>query len=188
MTVPGKGDMNGARSPRVLLLAMAPGSKHAQVIELAAYFLKEGARVDVVTAHAPGWDGLDERARLHQLHPIEARHPLPWLESTIVIRAPRLAARPLKRLGRPGALLDGARSRASVTVHRRLFMPFYRHLRPLILARLAQRRVLPGIDMAQVVRIVVADRTAVPLGWRLARRHPGIAVTTRMDKRIEEPA
>jgi hypothetical protein len=144
--------------------------------------------VDLVTAHPKGWDDLDERARLHQLHPIEARHPLPWLERAVVVRAPRLAARPLARLGRPGALLDGARSRISNAVHRRLFMPFYRHVQPLILARIARRRVLPGIDMTQVVRVVVADRTGVPFGRRLARMYPDVIVTTRMEKRIDGSA
>ena len=174
--------MNGARPPRVLLLAMEPGSKRERIIELASSFLAAGAQVDVVTARERGWDGLDGRARLHRLNPIEAGHPLPWLENAIVVRGPRLVVRPLRWFGRAGAFADRARSRAGRVVHRRLFMPFYRHVRPLILARLARRYVLPAIDMSEVVRVVVADRTAVPLGWRLARRHPDITVTTRMEK------
>ncbi|GLZ09066.1 hypothetical protein Acsp03_65320 [Actinomadura sp. NBRC 104412] len=175
--------MNEAKSPRVLVLAMDPGGgRRAEVSELAGYFLNEGAQVDLVTAREKGWDELDERVRLHQLRPIEARHPLPWLERALVIRAPRLVSRPVKRLGPPGAFLDRVRSRISGTIHRRLFLPFYKHVRPLLLARLARRRVLPRIDMSQVERVVVADRTAMTLGWRLARKHKDLTITTRRDK------
>ncbi|WP_149261868.1 hypothetical protein [Actinomadura sp. K4S16] len=177
--------MNGEGSPRVLLVAMAPDLKRKKAIRLAAHFLDEGARVDVLTAERRGWGKLDERARLHRLDEAEARHPLPWLERAVVVRAPRLAVRPLARLGRPGAMAERVRGRLSGAVHRRLFLPFYRHVRPLLLARLARRRVLRDIDMAQVVRVIVTDRDGVPLAWRLARRHPGVTVTTRLDKSLE---
>lgn len=178
-------DVNGERPPRVLLVAMDPDRKRKNVIRLAAHFLDEGAHVDVLTAERRGWGKLDERARLHRLDQAEARHPLPWLERAVVVRAPRLVVRPLARLGRPGAVLERVRGRLSSAVHRRLFLPFYRHVRPLLLARLARRKVLRDIDMTQVVRVVVADRDGVPLAWRLARRHPGVTVTTRMDKSLE---
>jgi hypothetical protein len=178
--------LNGERPPRVVVLAMAPGKgRRKSVVKLANHLVGEGARVDVVTAHPTGWDELDERARMHQLHPVERRHPLPWLERAVVIGLPRAAVWPLARLGRAGALLERAQSRISSGVHRRVWQPFYQHIRPLILSRAARRRVLPAIDMAEVVRVIVADRTAVPFGWRLARRYPGLTVTTRMEKSID---
>jgi hypothetical protein len=187
MTVLEGDDVNDGRPRRVLLVAMDPDTKRKKAIRLAAHLLDDGAQVDVLTAERRGWGKLDERARLHRLDGAEARHPLPWLEQAVVVRAPRLVVRPLARLGRPGAVLERVRSRLSSAVHRRLFLPFYRHVRPLLLARIA-RRVLRDIDMTQVVGVIVTDRDGVPLAWRLAREHPGVTVTTRMDKTLGAPA
>ncbi|MES9536472.1 MULTISPECIES: hypothetical protein [unclassified Actinomadura] len=181
--------MNAEPSPQVLILAMDPrGHKrgHARVASLVASFLdEEGARVDVVTAEPRGWEKLDERVRLHRLDGTEARHPLLWLEQAVVSRAPRRIVRPLNRLGRPGAVLGRAQSRVSDAVHRRLFLPFYGQVRPLLLARIARRRVLSGIDMAKVSRVVVMDDASVPCAWRLARRHPDVTVTTRQVRTLD---
>ncbi|RKS68393.1 hypothetical protein BZB76_6657 [Actinomadura pelletieri DSM 43383] len=177
--------MSGVQAPRVLLLALAPGrGRRDSVIDMAAHFLDEGAEVELVTAKR-GWDELDERARLHQLHELEAKHPLTWLENAVVIRAPRVVFLPTRLLGRPGRKLDRVRSKSSKWVHRKLYLPVYKHIRPLLLARIARRRVMPGIDMTGVVRVIVADRWGVPLGWRLARRHPDVPVTMRMDKTLD---
>lgn len=190
--------MKDARAPRVLVLAMDPGltmdpdravpakRQYKRIIGLAGHFVEEeGAEVDLVTAEADGWQSLDERVRLHRLDKAEARHPLPWLEHTLVVRGPRLALRPVTRLGRPGAVLSRVRNRASRGVHRRLFVPFYRHVRPHLLARIAQRRLLRDIDTARLARVIVMDRTSVPLGRRLARLHPDLIVTTRQDRSID---
>ncbi|MFG2016996.1 hypothetical protein [Actinomadura geliboluensis] len=191
--------MNGdARAPRVLVLALDPRlamdpkpsvparRQYKRIIGLAGHFVdEEGAQVDLVTAEPDGWDELDGRVRLHRLDRAEARHPLPWLEHTIVTRMPRVIVRPVAGLGRPGARLDTARTRLSVGVHRRLFVPFYRHVRPMLLARIARRRVLRGLDPARLTRVVVMDRTSVPLGRRLARLHPDIVVTTRQDRALD---
>lgn len=189
--------MNGAQAPRVLVLAMdarltmdpkpnvKPSRHYRRIVGLTNYFAdEEGARVDLVTAEPGEWAELDERVRLHRLDKSEARHPLPWLERTLVVRVPRLLVWPVARLGRPGALVESVRNRGSRFVHRRLFVPFYRHVRPHLLARIARRRVLREIEMAEVVRIIVMDRTSVPLARRLARRHPELVVTTRQDRSL----
>jgi hypothetical protein len=179
MTMPGGDDVKAGRSPRVLILVMDPGSHercYPRVSGLASHFLdEEGARVDVLTAEPRGWGKLDERARLHRLDEAEAGHPLRRLEHVLVNRMPRRAVRPLRRLGSPGASICRLQGRVSGAVHRRLFLPFYRHVRPLLLARIARRRVLHGIDMAEISRVVVMDDASVPLAWRLARRHPARA-------------
>ncbi|WP_141578947.1 hypothetical protein [Actinomadura sp. WMMA1423] len=181
--------MDGGPSPRVLIVAMDPRSHsrgYKRVTGLAAHFLnEEGAQVDVVTAEPRGWGKLDERARLHRLDAAEARHPLPWLERTVVIRAPKAVVWPFKRLGRVGGVLGRAQNRVSSAVHRRLFLPFYRHVRPLVLARIARRRVLRDIDMAHVKRVIVLDDTSAPFAWRLARRNPGLTVTTRQVRTLD---
>ncbi|QFG22366.1 hypothetical protein [Actinomadura sp. WMMB 499] len=186
--------MDAVQTPRVMVLALdpklsmdaapsvEPSRQYRRIIGLAGHFAaEEGARVDVVTAEPGGWKGLDERVRLHRLDGAEARHPLTWLEHTLVIRVPRLLVRPVARLGRPGRRLDRARTTASLAVHRRLFLPFYRHARPLVLSRVARRR-LPDDADAPLVRVIVMDRTSVPLARRLARRHPDAVVTTRQDR------
>ncbi|WP_433466306.1 hypothetical protein [Spirillospora sp. CA-128828] len=190
--------MNGARAPRVLVLAMDPRltmdpdpavpvkRQYRRIIGLAGHFVaEEGAEVDLVTAEPGGWQKLDERVRLHRLDQAEARHPLPWLEHTLVIRVPRIVVRPVARLGRPGALLERVRTRVSRAVHRRLFVPFYRHVRPHLLAGIARRRVLRDIDTGLLVRVIVMDRTSVPLGRRLARLHPDLVVTTRQVRSLD---
>jgi hypothetical protein len=186
-----------ARAPGVLVLAMDPKlsmdpvpivpvkRQYRRIIGLTRDLAQEGVRVDLVTAEPGGWTKLDERVRLHLLDKAEGRHPLPWLESTVVVRAPRFVLRPAARLGRPGALLESARARASRFVHRRLFVPFYRHVRPHLLARIARRRVLRDLDTSGLVRVVVMDRTSVPLGRRLAREHPDLIVTTRQVRDLD---
>ncbi|MBE1533089.1 hypothetical protein [Actinomadura algeriensis] len=189
--------VDGVRAPRVMVLAMdpklsmdpdpsvEPKRQYARIIGLARHFVEEeSARVDVVTAEPGGWEKLDERVRLHRLDAAEARHPLPWLEHMLVIRLPRVAVRPVARLGRPGARLERARTSASRTVHKRLFLPFYRHARPLVLARVARRRLPRDLAAAPPVRIIVMDRTSVPLARRLARLHPDAVVTTRQDRSL----
>ncbi|TDB91505.1 hypothetical protein E1264_01575 [Actinomadura sp. KC216] len=190
MTELGGEDVNQGPSPRVLILAMDPRTHkrdYRRVAGLAAHFLdEEGAQVEVVTAESSGWTALDERARLHPIDRFEARHPLPWLEHTIVSRVPRAVVWPFIRLGRPGAVLDRVQRRVSGAVHRRLFVvPFYRHVRPLLLSRIARRRVLPGIDMARVSRVIVIEDTSVPFARRLARRYPDLTVTTRQTRTLE---
>ncbi|WP_152563834.1 MULTISPECIES: hypothetical protein [Actinomadura] len=194
----GDGDRGDAGAPRVLVLAMDPGltmdpdpavsakRQYARIIGLAGHFAEEeGAEVHLVTAEGDGWRDLDERVRLHRLDRAEGGHPLPWLEHALVVRAPRLVLRPVTRLGGPGARLSRVRSRASRGVHRRLFVPFYRHVRPLLLARLAQRRLLREIGTDRLARVIVMDRTSVPLGRRLVRLHPHLAVTTRQDRSLD---
>ncbi|WP_125615387.1 hypothetical protein [Actinomadura sp. WAC 06369] len=183
-------------TPRVIVLAMDPNLtmdplpgadprvQYRRVIGLAGHFAEEGAEVHVVTAEPDGWDALDGRARLHRLDGAEARHPLPRLEHALVVRVPRLLARPVRRLGRPGARMDRARSTASTTVHRRAFLPLYRHARPLVLARAARRGFLREAAAAPVARVIVMDRTSVPLARRLARLHPDAVVTTRQDRSL----
>jgi hypothetical protein len=39
--------------------------------------------------------------------------------------------------------------------------------------------------MAQVKRVIVMDDVSVPLGYRLARRHADLTVTTRQIKTLE---
>ncbi|MFG2088485.1 MULTISPECIES: hypothetical protein [unclassified Spirillospora] len=183
--------MNGAQAPRVLVVAMDPGltmdpkpnvkplRQYRRIIGLAGHFAaEEGARVELLTAGSDDWDELDDRVRLHRLDRAEARHPLPWLEHALVVRMPRIVVRPVARL-------DRARTTASRRVHRWLFVPFYRHVRPLLLARIARRRVLRDIDPARLTRVVVMDRTSVPFARWLARRNPGLVVTTRQDRSLD---
>jgi hypothetical protein len=66
--------------------------------------------------------------------------------------------------------------------YRRIFMPVYRLVRPLMLSHRA-KAVLVDLDFGSVDRIVAADRPAVPLGWRLARRYPSVRATTALDRK-----
>jgi hypothetical protein len=71
--------------------------------------------------------------------------------------------------------------RVSRGVHRKLFWPAFRAVRPWILVRYGRGRVT-ALDLADADRIVAADTPAIPLAWRLARRYPHVRATTALDR------
>jgi hypothetical protein len=163
------------------------------VVGYVHHLVGTGVQVDLIvpaaesTRRAP----LDRSVRVHPLMTSEARHPVFRLEQLLVFRVPGailVRARSLARrcgLGPADRLLTGltrGHRRTARMVHRRMFMPFYRHLRPWLLA-LRARRALRDVDLTAVDRIVAADVHAVALGWRLARRHPEIPATTALDRK-----
>jgi hypothetical protein len=74
-----------------------------------------------------------------------------------------------------------AQKRVSHGVHRKLFWPAFRAVRPWLLVRYGRDRV-EALDLAGADRIVAADTPAVPLAWRLARRYPDVRATTALDR------
>ncbi|HEU4349035.1 MAG TPA: hypothetical protein VFR35_14755, partial [Actinoplanes sp.] len=91
-----------------------------------------------------------------------------------------------KPLLRPLDLTLGATRRGqrwvSRKIHYKLYWPAFKVMRPWLMARQG-RRVVQAFDLAGADRIVAADAPAVPLGWRLARRYPGIRATTALDRK-----
>jgi hypothetical protein len=175
-----------AERPRVLLLALnyKPGDRVFEYIEflIAAdvdvdFVVTDDATIEAVRENPAAAALLaDPHVSAHALMPSEHGHPMRRVERLFLYRAPAAALAVV-----PGGGVKRLQEKVSDGVHWRLFMPFYRMLRPYLLARRAsglQRRV----DVRAVERIVAGDISAVALGWRLARRFPGAVATTALDR------
>jgi hypothetical protein len=160
------------------------------VSELAA----EGVDVDLVLAETKSTEdlSLDPRVRVSTIFQAELRDvPLRRYERAIVSQLPAKVIGKARSMtaGRPGlgALYRtlGSASRVqrgvSGSVHRRLFWPAFRAVRPWILVRYG-RGPVAALDLAGADRIVAADTPAIPLAWRLARRYPEVRATTALDR------
>jgi len=174
--------------PRVLLLALSYRPPD-RVVSYARNLRKLGVEVDLIVADQRSGEDLEfgPGVRVHPLMRDERRHPVRRLEWLLIRRGPeavialaRRASRRSRRLDAALSVVERGHSRAAEVVHGRLFMPFYRQLRPWILARSA-RNTLAGIEVGAADRIVAGDISAVTLGWRLARRHPDVVATTALD-------
>ncbi len=63
---------------------------------------------------------------------------------------------------------------------------WYQFVRPRVLWRVTRRRVVPHLDLTRTRRVVVHGVPGVTTGWGLARRDPGIAVSTDLTPLDEE--
>ena len=175
----------------VLALSYRPQKR---VLHYASELAAAGVEVDLVLAEGKSTENvaLDPRVRVSTVFEVEARDvPLRRYERALVSQLPAKAIGKARSLtsGRGGLravhrsleLAGRAQCRASRTVHRNLFWPAFRSVRPWILVRYGRGRV-EALDLSGVDRIVAADTPAVPLAWRLARRYPQIRATTALDR------
>ncbi len=145
-----------ASGHHVVFIAMTSVSVPATTANVR-HLLDHGVRVTVVTAEPPSFadSGLDRRAEVVDLTAGEARHPV-YRGSLLGRRLPGVAG---KAVGKG-----------------------YKVLRPAVLWRAADDLVARRIDLDTVSEVVLADAHAVPLGWHLARRHPGLRVSFSLDR------
>lgn len=170
----------------VLFLAMTP-TRAGSVTAQAEESLRRGHRVVLVTAQAAVWEdaGIDPRVLVLALEDAGAPAPAPARVASSVLRLPGRAVGLLTR--RPGPLVEPSRrlrrrvDRLAAAADRRVVRGPVAILRPWSLWRKARRRVLTRLDLADVDQVVVADAHAVPLGWRLAQRHPDLPVLFALD-------
>ncbi|MFI5834044.1 hypothetical protein ACIA5A_10250 [Micromonospora sp. NPDC051300] len=186
------GDGDGAVPPtataprqhRALLLAFNH-KPHDRVVALAERLLDEGARLDVVVLSDTNWAELAERpgVRLFTLGAAEKRHPLLRAERLVVTSGPRKVAGGIGRIA--GGAANGLRrrqERLSRAFHKRVFMKAYANVRPMVLSKLATKRLSElDLDRDPVDLIVASDALSITLGWRLARRYPQVVATTSLD-------
>jgi hypothetical protein len=172
--------------------------RHRAISSEAAWALDHGVEVHLVTVSAEQWPFMDPRVRVHELRQGEGAHPVPRIERLIVFRAPRAlftrADAVLARLARTPAgpvaapalaaerALRAGYEKVARAFHRRLFVRFYRLLRPYILWRVADRQVLPEVGVSRADQVVVQDAAAITLGWHLARRYPDLDVAFTLDR------
>ncbi len=187
----------GSDIRKVVVLALNH-RRHRAISSEAAWALDHGVEVHLVTVSAAQWPFLDPRVRVHELRQGEGAHPVPRIERLIVFRAPRgffsradavlarLARTPAKPVAAPALALERALRAGHENVagafHRKVFVPFYRLLRPYILWRVADRQVLPEVGVSSADQVVVQDAAAITLGWHLARRYPDLDVAFTLDR------
>jgi hypothetical protein len=176
----------------VLALSYRPQQRVLHYVsELAA----AGVDVDLVLAETKSAENLPHqpRVRVSTIFATELKDmPLRRYERVLVLQLPAKvigkarsrAAGPLRRT------LESAgryQRRLSRGIHRKLFWPAFRTVRPWILVRYG-RGPVEALNLGAADRIVAADTPAIPLAWRLARRYPEVRVTTALDRHPYQPA
>jgi hypothetical protein len=173
---------------RVVVLALSY-RPHKRVLDYVAELAAAGVDVDLVLAETNSTDNLslDPRVRLSTIFRAELRDvALRRYEHALVLRLPAkvIGTARSRTAGRLRRTLESAgryQRRVSRGVHRKLFWPAFRVVRPWILVRHGRARV-EALDLAAADRIVAADTPAIPLAWRLARRYPNVHATTALDR------
>jgi len=179
--------------PRVVVLSLSyrpPKRVQNYVQDL----VDAGVGVDLLLAEESSTEDveLDPRVNVRKVLGVEADLPVRRFEKIILYTIPGKLLGKARSLttGRPllrpldlalGATRHGQRW-VSRKIHRKLYWPVFKVMRPWIMARKG-RRAVQAFDPAGADRIVAADAAAVPLGWRLARRYPGVRATTALDRK-----
>lgn len=188
---------------RLVLVAVNPPNFNL-TREFVQRMVDRGYGVDVITTDPATWTraglagrvGRGGEVRLHDVNLAERRRPLQRAERLLVYRLPgKLVNLARKAAVRPHSpwpevavdAIQRQQSRASGKFHASVFFPAYRHVRPRVLWRVTRRDVLPKLDLTRTRAVVVSGLYGVNIGWRLARRHPGLTVTTSLTRVPDEP-
>jgi hypothetical protein len=172
----------------VLALSYRPQKR---VLHYVSDLAAAGVEVELVLAETKSAENLslDSRVRVSTIFETEGGDmALRRYERVLVQQLPakaigkaRSMTAGLKAVHRALGIAGRAQRRVSRGVHRKLFWPAFRAVRPWLLVRYGRDRV-EAFDLACADRIVAADTPAVPLAWRLARRYPDVRATTALDR------
>ncbi|MFC1416587.1 glycosyltransferase family 4 protein [Streptacidiphilus cavernicola] len=176
---------------RAVVLALTPPAPE-RTAQFANELVQRGVQVTVVTARSRSlWDkaGLDPRTAFVTIEKADKGQLVPRAERFVVYSAPRRIIGKARRVAaRQGSLspeyamtrVSRAHTKAADGFHDHLFQPVYTQARPLMLARLARRGALPGIDLSATDHVFVADNNSVATGWAWAKKYPHLTVTKRL--------
>ncbi len=165
------------------------------VVDYTHFLRENGLDVDLVVWDLQRWTNhlpeLPTDIRLHGVKELETRLTVRRLESLLLWRIPggalervRAVARSNKLtrpLARPALKCQRVHKRLARTLHTRIFLPYYRVVRPRMLG-LATMKALRDVEFGTVDRIVATDAQAIPCAAHLARRFPGAAACTNLDR------
>lgn len=183
----------------VLIVAFT-AVRRAAVVDDCEFLLDQGVDVELVTLRADDWPELaNSRVRIREVAPAEAGQLLPRLARGVIFRAPasvltavRTVVGLLDRLPLPSVASARLRrglaraerfvERGSNGVHNRIWMRFYRMVRPWVLWQAVRTGVLPKLDIPGVDSVVIKDVLAVPTGGHLARRNARLNVRMGLDR------
>ncbi|WP_331452525.1 glycosyltransferase [Streptomyces sp. SS162] len=179
---------------RAVVLALTP-AKPRRIVDFANHLVAKGAEVTLVTAQAPAlWDRLDLDPSVPVVSVADAEKKLriPRAERFLVYRAPRAVLRRARRIAARNreaigpelavATVQRAHTKVANAFHKKVFNRTYREVRPQLFARIAQRRVLPELALEKIDTVFVSDINSTVTGWKWAKSHPHLKVTTSLDR------
>ncbi|MFG1604182.1 glycosyltransferase family 4 protein [Actinoplanes sp. NPDC049265] len=183
---------------RYVVVALDPpnGNRVRKLVEEAR---RAGFAVDlIVTKTGPWTEGFDAGVRLHTVGEREEKLFVPRLERFVVDGFPRRVTGYLRARAHEGSspqaeavaiTVQRFQKRASGKIHRTLYGRYYANVRrSQALWRIIARDVLPKLDGDHTRRIVVQGLAGVTVAARIAKRWPGVAVTTSNDMPASERA
>lgn len=195
---PVDGPTPGEPVGRAVLLALAP-PKARRVAAYANHLVERGVHVTVVTAKTSVWSRarLDSRVHLVSIEKSEKKLRVPRGERFLVYRAPRAvlhkaraAAKKRRNTVTPEimvAAVQRTHTKAADAFHKKVFNRGYAELRPQILSRIAKRDVVPDLRLDLTDHVFVCDVNSTVTGWKWAKAHPNLTVTTNLDRDLYAP-
>ncbi|MCX4739197.1 glycosyltransferase family 4 protein [Streptomyces antibioticus] len=199
------GDTAGGTSParrdgglagRAVVLALTP-AKPRRIVSFANDLVAKGVEVTIVTAQPSmmwGKLGLDSTVSVLSIEEAEKKLRIPRAERLLVYRAPQAVLRRARRIAAKNrgaigpelavASVQRAHNKVANAWHKKVFNRGYKEVRPQLLARIAKRRVLPELSLDQVDHVFVSDINSTVTGWKWAKRHPHLKVTTNLDSSV----
>lgn len=182
---------------RVVLLAFTPARAQA-IAEFANFLAARGVQIDLVTARKGllSRAKLDRRVRIVDMEPAERRLVIPRGEQYVVYRVPRAVLKRADRMAKkhqnkltPELAVKAAKrahSKLADGFHKKVFQPSYRTVRPRVFAKIAQRDALPQLELDLTDHVFVCDTNSTLTGWRIAKAHPHLNVTTNLSRALFE--
>ncbi|MGW9027407.1 glycosyltransferase family 4 protein [Streptomyces sp. NPDC055722] len=181
---------------RAVVLALTPG-KPRRIVDFANDLVARGAEVTLVTAKSDVWKKLDRGINVLSIEAAEKKLRIPRGERFLVYRAPQAVLRRARKLAARNrqaiapelavASVQRVHSRAANAFHKRVFNSTYRQVRPRLLSRLAKREVLPQLTLETADHVFVSDVNSIVTGWKWAKRHRHLKVTTSLDPEVYGP-
>ncbi|MFE9300663.1 glycosyltransferase family 4 protein [Streptomyces sp. NPDC006856] len=183
---------------RAVLLALAP-PKARRVAAYANHLVERGVHVTVVTAKTSVWSRtrMDSRVHLVSIEKSEKKLRVPRGERFLVYRAPRAVLRKARAAAKKRrttvtpeimvAAVQRTHTKAADAFHKKIFNRGYAEIRPQILSRIAKRDVLPELRLDLTDHVFVCDVNSTVTGWKWAKAHPNLTVTTNLDRELYAP-
>ncbi|MFC9627486.1 glycosyltransferase family 4 protein [Streptomyces sp. NPDC056930] len=180
---------------RAVLLALTP-PKSRRIADFANHLLERGVHVTVVTANTSVWQrtGLDPRAVLVSIEQGEKKLRIPRGERFLVYRVPNAVLSRARRTARKRrgtiapelvvAATQRVHKKAANAFHKNFFNRGYQEVRPQLLSRIARREALPGLRLDLTDHVFVCDINSTVTGWKWAKSHPNLTVTTNLDRSL----
>lgn len=187
--------VSGEPAGRAVVLALSP-AKRGRIVSFVNALVAKNVEVTVVTAQSPkSWNRhLDSSVTVLSVEDAEKKLRIPRAERFLVYRAPRAVLHRARRIATKNreaigpelavASMQRAHTKVANAFHKKVFNRGYKEVRPQLLARIAKRRVLPELSLDRVDRVFVSDIASTVTGWKWAKAHPHLTVTTSLDRTV----